>query len=103
MGTENKLEPITNEWLDKAGCFLIAPLGRTIILPSHQTEFKVLSISPNDFDNGIPTFYVYIRQGDKGKSRLLDDIVCLRSDLKYISELENLYFAITGKTINFKN
>ncbi len=55
--------------------------------------YKEIAVSHNDKDN----YYVYFREGILTDSRYKDDLVCLRSDAKFISTIEEIYHGITDK------
>lgn len=54
---------------------------------------KSLELGFNN-DNSTNQYYVYFRNKNKGG---VDDLVLIRKDLKYVHELQNLYYSITGK------
>lgn len=81
---------ITEEWLARFG------LKKMIGYSKETSKNKYLEVAWNDKDK----WYVMFRNTHIGSStRYLDDYVCLRTDLKYIHELQNLYFAISGREL----
>jgi hypothetical protein len=90
---------ITKEWLVRFG-FYSRPMSYCISitdLPKH--ELKEICI---DLNQGI-----YIRQGSLKQKRDEDDLVLIWSiDMKgviYVHQLQNLYYALTGKELTLLN
>ena len=87
---------ITSEWFNKFDCQKM--IGYNFII-DHD---KILTISHNDGYN----WYAFFRNRNDGLDHRgniqTDDLVILRSDLKYIDEVELLYLALTGKNIPLK-
>lgn len=56
---------------------------------------KALEVGLNN-DTSEIQYYCYFRNFNKGGA---DDFVLLRKDLKYVHELQNLFFALTGEEL----
>lgn len=89
--------PLTEEWLAYFG-FKKHPISHTIDVSLFEKEYKVLGITLNQG--------VYLRQGDAESSRHKDDLVAIWNiDMQgpiYVHYLQNLYFALTGKELEYK-
>lgn len=85
--------PLTEEWLVKFGFKKV--IGWYINVREHADGlFDSLELADNN-DKAENQFYVYFRN-----MRIeTDDYVLLRKDLKYVHELQNLYFALTGEEL----
>lgn len=66
--------------------------GYSIIIENRYL-YKEITVSHNDKD----TYYVYFRDGVTKEERHRDDLVCLRSDAKFIITIEEIYHGITDK------
>ena len=82
-------EPLTEEWLVSLG------FNKHLSYWIETSEGKQLSVAWND----VGVWYAFFRNINKGKA---DDLVCLRSDLKFVHELQNLFFFISGKELIIK-
>lgn len=86
---------ITNEWLIENGfTFIPSPIipSYSISISNYPGNFKIISLTI-EFGNQ----YVYVREGDKGKSRQEDNVVTLfNSDfngpltIEFVDTLYNL-------------
>ena len=76
---------ITDDWLKNFGGHKM--LGYNFFIGAN----KELSIAWND----VNKWYVYVRNKNGGNGSE-DDIACIKSDLKYIHELQNLYYILAG-------
>lgn len=91
--------PLDENWFEKLG--LKKYNG---VLPAYELRieahgfYKAISLQYNN-DNATKQYYVWFREGDIEKEREEDSIVCLRKDLQYVHELQNLFFAITGNEL----
>lgn len=92
--------PLTDKILADILKFNKTPLG------GFAKEIKVtfakqesIELSKNSDAEGL--WYVGFRQGDNETTNTLhnNDFVFLRRDLKYLHELENLYFSLTGEEL----
>lgn len=90
--------PITEEMLLKAG-FEKTGVSFFIAIEATHAIQESLEMSPNNDADGL--WYVYMRQGDnKERDKYhLHDLVLLTNKLMYINQLQNLYFALTGKEL----
>lgn len=95
-----------------AGCTPI-PLTEEILLKIGfiKNGFNNLVMDINPFDMGNKSIYfahdyLYLTEGRENKEGPENDLICLwNKDLKkefYVHELQNLYFLLTGKELNFK-
>jgi hypothetical protein len=86
--------PLTEEWLLKFG------FGKAIgyFIPTFPNIS--LEVSENT-DNATGQWYCYIRNLNS-VSRHNDDFALLRKDLRYVHQLQNLYFALTGQELTLK-
>jgi hypothetical protein len=81
--------PLTEEML--FNCGFSKNVGHYIVFGRYKD--KTLEVAYNN-DTNETQYYVYVRG-------LLDnEFVQLRHDLKYLHELQNLYFAITGNELS---
>lgn len=78
---------LTEEWLRERG------FKEMISFEIQISKDKFLSISRNDLDK----WYVMFRNKNKGK---MDELVCLRDDLRYTIQLDCLYYSITDKYLH---
>jgi hypothetical protein len=83
--------PLTEEWLLKFGFKEQIGFSKIIGLDL----LKSFEVAHNDLDK----WYCYFRNFNKG---LLDDFVLLRSDLKHVHQIQNLYFALTNEELTIK-
>lgn len=81
--------PLTEEWLLKFGFH--KQIGFIKFIGEKYTNS--FEVSHNDLDK----WYCFYRNFNKGKE---DDFVLLRNDLKHVHQLQNLYFALTGKELS---
>lgn len=81
---------ITEEWLEKLGFRKL--IAWYIVID----KFNTLELGHNN-DSSTLQYYVYYRELSE------KDFVRLRRNLKYVHELQNLYFALTGKQLTLKN
>lgn len=88
--------PLTEEWLLKVG--FSKQIGFYKVVEGVFGKGNSLELGVNDVNK--KTYYVYFRNFNVGEQ---DDFVILRNDLMYLHELQNLYQAITGKEIEFKD
>lgn len=99
--------PLTEEWLIKFGfdCFDGGIITSYSIDVTGITMAKseVISLTPNNDRNGY--WYVYFRQGDTKERELFHthDLVLLQRKLEYVHQLQNLFFALTGKELTINN
>jgi len=77
------------------------PMGYSIDIKVDDYNFKQLCVSYNN-DNSSNQYYAFFRDGDPKKNRCSDDVVCLRKDLMYMSQLDIIYFALTDKHLTRK-
>lgn len=87
------MEPIklTEEWLVKFGFRKV--LSWYIVFGRYKNE--TLEITYNN-DTDESQYYVYVR------GLLENEFVQIKHDLKYVHQLQNLYFALTGEELNIK-
>ncbi len=79
-----KLIPLTEEWLLK--------FGFEKVLNQYK---KITDVSKDTFNN-IPFIILFL-----GNQFQYDDLR-FRTNLKYVHQLQNLYFALTGEELNIK-
>ncbi len=84
--------PLKVEWLLKNG---FSKENFDYIIPIGDCMLEWLGLMPHD--QQCSAYSVYIMQGDEDE----DDQVVFLSDISYVHQLQNLYFAITGN--EFKN
>ena len=80
--------PLTEEWLLKFGFHQQIGFIK-FIGEKYTNSFEVAH-------NSLDKWYCYFRNFNKGEQ---DDFVLLRNDLKYVHQLQNLYFELTGKEL----
>lgn len=85
--------PLTEEWLVKFEA------KRGIAFYWNIDKVKSLEIAINN-DTAEIQWYVYFR--NKGEKITQDDFVLLRKDLKYVHQLQNLYYALTSHELKTK-
>lgn len=91
-GTYDQIKPIplTEEWLLKCGFELKeATLNRLFVL--EHTKDEILEVC---FDGGVRLW--------NGKSNWAQHYDSLWRHIKYVHQLQNLYFALTGQELTFK-
>ena len=62
-----------------------------------ECYYKLLTISHNEIDKWYASF-----RDMNGFDRLKDDLVILRDDLRYVHELQSLYYYLSGKELTLK-
>jgi hypothetical protein len=88
--------PIAPERLKLIG-FEKTPVGYHLSISQNEKDYRVISVSENDIEEGVKTFYLYLRQGDASAPRHNDDVVLVRNDLKYLHTLMNFIADCTGQ------
>lgn len=88
---------LTHDWFIKINL----KFHKALIIESYYIDilvndyyFKQLSFSYNN-DKSYTQYYCYFRDGDTEKERHHDDIVCLRNDVQFVHEVQNLYNSIS--------
>jgi len=75
--------------------------GMYLECSDHPRIYKHISINYNN-DKSYPQYYAFMREGRKDEPRESDGVVCLRSDLRYLHQLQNLFYTINGTELQIK-
>lgn len=96
--------PITEEWANKLGLEkhngIVA--SYELKIQSNPFFYKSLSITYNN-DNSTKQYYCWFREGGINKDRSEDSLVCIKKNLQYVHQLQNIIFDLTDKDVTLKN
>lgn len=101
--------PLTEEWLLKLGfekkqhhlIDLVVKVISEVESPQDKSSviFKEVALSVCN-DKGKGEYYFFMKQGNRN-DEFDNSIVTITSDMRYVHQLQNLYFSITGKEISY--
>lgn len=92
--------PLTPEWLERCGFEKLGNIfGYHLRIPTHVLTFKSISVVFNN-DTSEIQYYLFMREGEISQERDKDSIVTITKSLKYLHELQNVFYCITNTELN---
>lgn len=88
--------PLTDQWLDKFG--FKHGIGHLILIDGEM--FKMGGVTLEVSFNDTNRWYIGCRNFNEG---VPDDLVFMRNDLAYVHQLQNIYYAMSGKELKLIN